>query len=232
MAQIIKNRRGSLERISAVSSSFQKGELIITSGSSNLTTTNGSSILFAATESGSVQAVNRFLIGTNAPNIFSSSIYNGLVKGVPYYASGSSTLYLLGSDQNSIPDLTGNITNFSASVAISISASIAASTFGNLVGKPAGLVSGSSQIVLNNADKTGFDTDDVSEGTRLYYTDARVKTKLNTETVVSGSSQITITSTTGFTDYSGSVSASLGALSASVGSGNVGISITNLYCEY
>ena len=29
MAQIIKNRRGSLERISAVSSSFQKGELII-----------------------------------------------------------------------------------------------------------------------------------------------------------------------------------------------------------
>ena len=136
MAQIIKNRRGSLERISAVSSSFQKGELIITSGSSNLTTTNGSSILFAATESGSVQAVNRFLMGTNAPNIFSSSIYNGLVKGVPYYASGSSTLYLLGSDKNDIPDLTGNISNFSSSVANSInalSASIGGGSIGNSV---------------------------------------------------------------------------------------------------
>ena len=208
MAQIIKNRRGSLERLSAATSSFQKGELIITSGSSNLTTTNGSSILFAATESGSVQAVNRFMIGDNAPNIFSSSIYNGLVKGVPYYASGSSTLYLLGSDQNDIPDLTGNISNFSASVAISISASIAASTFGNLVGKPAGLVSGSSQIVLNDADKTGFNTDDVNEGSNLYYTDARVKTKLNTETVVSGSIQVDITATTGFSTFSGSISSS------------------------
>jgi len=136
MAQIIKNRRGSLERISAVSSSFQKGELIITSGSSNLTTTNGSSILFAATESGSVEAVNRFLMGTNAPNVFSSSIYNGLVKGVPYYASGSSTLYLLGSDKNDIPDLTGNISNFSSSVAVSLNAlsqSIGSGTIGNSV---------------------------------------------------------------------------------------------------
>ena len=136
MAQIIKNRRGSLERLSAATSSFQKGELIIVSGSSNITATNGSSILFAATESGSVQAVNRFLMGTNAPNIFSSSVYNGLVKGVPYYASGSSTLYLLGSDKNDIPDLTGNISNFSSSVANSInalSASIGGGSIGNSV---------------------------------------------------------------------------------------------------
>ena len=53
------------------------------------------------------------------------------------------------------------------------------------------VISGSSQVVLNDADKTGFDTDDVTEGTNLYYTDARVKTKLNTETVISGSSQLT-----------------------------------------
>ena len=55
---------------------------------------------------------------------------------------------------------------------------------------PNGTVSGSSQIILNSADKTGFDTDDVAEGTNKYYTDARVKTKLNTETVISGSSQV------------------------------------------
>jgi uncharacterized coiled-coil protein SlyX len=128
MAQIIRHRRGSLEALSAATSSFQKGELIIVSGSSNITTTNGSGMVFAAVESGSIQAVNRFMIGDNAPNTFASSTYNGLVKGVPYYASGSSTLYLLGSDGNDIPDLTGNISNFSASVVTSFSASNASIT--------------------------------------------------------------------------------------------------------
>ena len=55
-----------------------------------------------------------------------------------------------------------------------------------------GVFSGSSQVVLNDADKTGFDTADVSENSSyLYYTDTRVKAKLNTEGVISGSSQIT-----------------------------------------
>ena len=54
-----------------------------------------------------------------------------------------------------------------------------------------GVVSGSSQIVLNDADKTGFDTADVAEGTNLYYTDDRVKSKLSEEGVISGSVQIT-----------------------------------------
>ena len=66
-------------------------------------------------------------------------------------------------------------------------------SFAELTGKPAGLVSGSSQIVLNDADKTGFDTADVAEGTNLYYTDTRVKTKLDAEGVISGSAQVTIT---------------------------------------
>ena len=57
-----------------------------------------------------------------------------------------------------------------------------------------GVISGSSQISLS-----GFDTDDLSEGsTNLYYLDTRVKTKLNTETVISGSSQVSLTSTTGY----------------------------------
>jgi hypothetical protein len=128
MAQIIRHRRGSLESLSAATSSFQKGELIIVSGSSNITTTNGSGMVFAAVESASIQAVNRFLVGTNAPNVFSSSVYNGLVKGVPYYASGSSTLYLLGSGGNDVINLEGNIQPFSASVATSFSASNASIT--------------------------------------------------------------------------------------------------------
>ena len=116
MAQIIKHRRGSLEALSAVTSSLQKGEIVIASGSSNLSVTNGASIVFAVPENGQVQAVNRVLRGTNAPSNFASSTYNGLVDGVPYYASGSSTLYLLGSDGNEAINLVGNIQPFSTSV--------------------------------------------------------------------------------------------------------------------
>ena len=39
---------------------------------------------------------------------------------------------------------------------------------------------------------TGIDTDQVTEGSNLYYTDTRVKTKLDAETVISGSSQVVL----------------------------------------
>ena len=39
---------------------------------------------------------------------------------------------------------------------------------------------------------TGIDTDQVTEGSNLYYTDSRVKTTLNAEDVISGSTQINI----------------------------------------
>ena len=123
MAQLIQHKRGRLERLSTITGSLQKGEILIVTGSSNITSSNGSSILFAATESGSVQATNRFIIGSSVPNVFPASTYGGLVNGVPYYDSGSGTLYLLGSDGNTAINLTGNIGAFSASVATSFSAS-------------------------------------------------------------------------------------------------------------
>ena len=123
MAQLIQHKRGRLERLSTITGSLQKGEILIVTGSSNITSSNGSAILFAATESGSVQATNRFIIGSSAPNVFPTSTYGGLVNGVPYYDSGSGTLYLLGSDGNTAINLTGNISTFSASVATSFSAS-------------------------------------------------------------------------------------------------------------
>jgi hypothetical protein len=123
MAQLIQHKRGRLERLSIITGSLQKGEILIVTGSSNITSSNGSAILFAATESGSVQATNQFIIGSSAPNVFTASIYGGLVNGVPYYDSGSGTLYLLGSDSNTAINLTGNISAFSSSVATSFSAS-------------------------------------------------------------------------------------------------------------
>ena len=177
MAQIIKHKRGSLQSLAAVTSSLQKGELIIASGSSLLSSSqNGSSIVFAVVESGSVQAVNRIMRGTGsvAP-IFSSSIYNGMVDGVPYYASGSQTLFLLGSDTNTAIDLTGNIGTFSGSVAASVtslSASIAANTGIFTPTASVSTVTGSVYRTQNTLEITGsirvsgtIDPDNVTVGT-------------------------------------------------------------------
>ena len=156
MAQIIKHRRGSLEALSAVTSSLQKGELVIASGSSNLTVTNGSSLVFAVPENGQVQATNRFLMGDGNPATFAGSTYNGMVKGVPYYASGSSTLYLLGTDGNEAINLVGNIQPFSASVATSINAlsqSIGSGTIGSSVTQ-LNAFTASAGIRLNNLEST------------------------------------------------------------------------------
>jgi len=124
MTQTLKLKRGSLENLPSITGSLQKGEILFASASSIISTSNGSSILFIANNSGSVQAANRIMrtTGSSAP-IFSASLYGGLVDGLPFYASGSSTLFLLGNDSNEAINLVGNIQPFSQSVATSFSAS-------------------------------------------------------------------------------------------------------------
>ena len=167
MAQIIKHRRGSLESLSAVTSSLQKGEIIIASGSANISASNGSSIVFAVVESGSVQAVNRVMrtTGSTAPT-FASSTYNGMVDGVPFYASGSSTLYLLGSDTNEAINLVGNIQPYSASAAQALT-SLSQSVYSGNIWQ----LTGSAYNTINNLEITGavrvsgtIDPDNVTVG--------------------------------------------------------------------
>lgn len=122
MSQILKLKRGSLERLSSITGSLQKGEVIFASGSSNITADNGSSIAFVTVESGSIQAVNRVMKGDIAPQLTASQ-YIGIIDGVPFYASGSKSLVLLSSSGNEVINLEGNISNFSASVALAFSAS-------------------------------------------------------------------------------------------------------------
>ena len=122
MSQILKLKRGSLERLSSITGSLQKGEVIFASGSSNITADNGSSIAFVTVESGSIQAVNRVMKGDVAPQLTASQ-YIGIIDGIPFYASGSNSLVLLSSSGNEIINLEGNISNFSASVALAFSAS-------------------------------------------------------------------------------------------------------------
>ena len=123
----------------------------------------------------------------SASGVISGSTFHGDgsgLTGVTSYTNADTLTYI-----NSINVLSGSL-----QIASDISGSWQGQNFisssevtPNL---PNGTVSGSSQVILNDADKTGFNTDDVAEGTNKYYTDARVKTKLNTETVISGSSQV------------------------------------------
>jgi hypothetical protein len=117
MSQILKLKRGSLERLSLITGSLQKGEVIFASASINIPSSNGSSIMFATTESGSVQAINRIMktTGSTAPDL-SNAVYNGLIDGIPYYTSGSSTLHLLSANGNEAINLVGNIQPFSSSI--------------------------------------------------------------------------------------------------------------------
>ena len=137
MAQIIKHRRGSLESLSTVTGSLQKGEIVIASGSSNITASNGNAIAFIVPQDGQVQATNRIIRGTSAPNTFPANVYNGMLNGVPYYASSSTqlpTLFLLGSGENEAINLVGNIQPFSASVSTAIGALSASLGSGGAIG--------------------------------------------------------------------------------------------------
>jgi len=93
---------------------------------------------------------------------------------------------LLSSDGNDIQfgnglDVTGNITVSGNVDGVNIAN--LKSSFDTLEGKT--LLSGSSQVDIANT--TNNTTDNITEGSNLYYTDARVKTKLNSEGVISGS---------------------------------------------
>jgi hypothetical protein len=228
MAQLIQHKRGRLERLSTITGSLQKGEILIVTGSSNITSSNGSSILFAATESGSVQATNRFIIGSSAPNIFTSSVYGGLVNGVPYYDSGSGTLYLLGSNGNTAINLTGNISAFSASVATSFSASNAsiASVTGDFSSSVATSFSSSlaSQTTLSASVATSFSSSLASQtqlsssisGTISALSSSLTTTIINTVSSSLSSSLSTIATDLEVSIISSSISASQLLISSSI----------------
>jgi hypothetical protein len=233
MAQLIQHKRGRLERLSIITGSLQKGEILIVTGSSNITSSNGSSIIFAATESGSVQATNRFIIGSSAPNVFPTSTYGGLVNGVPYYDSGSGTLYLLGNDGNTPINLTGNISTFSSSVATAFSASNAtlASVTGDFSSSVATSFSASNATLNTLSSSISQSIIDIvsaslSSSLSVIATDIEVAiisaSVSSSQALISSSISSSIASTlsgsaASITSLSSSVSASLATLSASSG---------------
>jgi hypothetical protein len=282
MAQIIKHRRGSLESISGATK--RAGELLVVTGSSGITATNGSSLLFIGIDGSTVTAANKVLQGGTVPNL-SGAGYDTSIDGIPFYDTTAQKLYLLNKGGNVEIKATANT---GGTGIVSGSSQVT-----DLL--PVGTVSGSSQVVsilselntfsaseesknstlatytqsvdadltelfatasnhetrvdalesfsssleggfVNNAElasATGAleQADDAIEG-RLNniegFTssiDTTIKTKLDADGVISGSSQVQIDSVNGFSAFSSSVAtdfsssnADLTALSASVSS--------------
>ena len=129
MAQIIKHRRGNLEGLKTATT--RAGELLVVTGSSGLgTIANGDSLVFVGVDGSTATPVNKILQGTTVPNLTGGD-YNTHVDGIPFFDTDDQKLYILNKGGN-------------------IEVKATPQTGGT------GLVSGSSQVVLQSADKTGF----------------------------------------------------------------------------
>jgi hypothetical protein len=132
------------------------------------------------------------------------------------------TLVETGTPSGTVSSSAQTIENLGGSGVISGSSQV---IFGDISSIPSGIISSSGQVVLNNADFTGFDTTDIDEGTNLYYTDERVKTKMDTDGVISSSQQIVDRLPTG--TFSGSFTGA-GGTTVTVTAGNVLISSSDI----
>jgi len=123
---------------------------------------------------------------------FSGSYQGTTFTGGTFSGNGSALTFggtgIISGSSQLITDFDARYLNTSGDGIVSSSAQIQ-----NLL--PIGTISGSSQVSL--ASVTGNSTSNVTEGSNLYYTDARVKTKLTAEGVISGSSQVQLGSASG-----------------------------------
>ena len=147
MAQIIKNRRGSIGNVKDVTT--QNGEIIVASGS--IGDLSGPFILYGSPTpsdnglSGVYKPASKIYQGANVPTI-SVSTYGNVLDGTPFYSSVSKALYILNASGNTLMDLSGNL---SGSTLVNIIAS--GSFSGSFQGNGSGLtdISASSVIGLN-----------------------------------------------------------------------------------
>ena len=169
---------------------------------------------------GTVNGINLTAFSSSVASTLSNqntatSSYETKGRGI---VSGSSQITFSGI--SSLPTLVSGSSQITYASISSIPSGIVSSSTQTITNLPTGTVSGSSQILggsglvsgssqVNLASVTGNSTSNVSEGTNLYYTDARVKTKLDAETVVSGSSQV-VGILSALNTFSASASSSLG----------------------
>jgi hypothetical protein len=178
---------GNFEGLEADSVAYENvtGKPTLVSGSSQVsfTTISDKPTLVSGSSQVDVEQTTNF-------STFSSSIastFSGLssdfadLQNKPTLVSGSGQIVLENADK----------TGFTGASSITTLGTVTAGSVTAIL--PSGTVSGSSQVDLGSVSNNT--TTNVSEGTNLYYTDTRVKDKLNAETVISGSSQVSLSTT-------------------------------------
>ena len=129
MAQIIKHKRGNLEGLK--NASTRAGELLVVTGSTGLgTIANGADLVFVGIDGSTASPVNKILQGTTVPNLTGGD-YNTHVDGIPFFDTNDEKFFILNKGGN-------------------IEVKTTPRTGGT------GIVSGSAQVVLQSADKSGF----------------------------------------------------------------------------
>ena len=105
MAQIIKHRRGSISALKDVTANV--GELVMGTGS--IGDLNAPVLFIGDTAvAGGYKPVSKIYQGTAAPTISVGS-HGSTMDGLPFYSTGTKTLYILDKGGNSAINLTGNI---------------------------------------------------------------------------------------------------------------------------
>ena len=105
MAQIIKHRRGSISALKDVTANV--GELVMGTGS--IGDLNAPVLFIGDTAvAGGYKTVSKIYQGTTAPSISVGS-HGSTLDGLPFYSTGTKTLYILDKGGNSAINLTGNI---------------------------------------------------------------------------------------------------------------------------
>ncbi len=167
MAQIIKNRRGSINNVKDVTT--QNAEILVASGS--IGDLSGPFILYGSPSqadsglTGVYKPASKIYQGATVPTILSAS-YGNVLDGTPFYAVGNNTLYILSSAGNTTMNLAGNL---SGSVLPNITAS--GSFSGSFQGNGSGLtnISASSVVGLNlNQIDSGSVTASVNIGPTIF----------------------------------------------------------------
>jgi len=203
MAQIIKNRRGSINNVKDVTT--QNAEILVASGS--IGDLSGPFILYGSPSqadsglTGVYKPASKIYQGASVPTILSAS-YGNVLDGTPFYAVGNNTLYILSSAGNTTMNLAGNL---SGSTLPNITAS--GSFSGSFQGNGSGLtnISASSVVGLNlNQIATGSVTASVNVGPTIYQ-------------VVSGSSNFFNINNTGVVSITGSLGVTNGITGSLLG---------------
>jgi hypothetical protein len=174
MAQIIKHRRGSLE--SVASATKRAGELLVVTGSSGITATNGNSILFLGVDGSTVTPANKILQGTTVPDLTGAS-YDTSVDGIPYYDTSAQKLYILNKGGNVEIQATANT---GGTGIVSGSSQV-------IELLPTGTVSGSSQVVGILGSLNSFSASQETKNSTLATYTSSVDSRLNQLSTDSGS---------------------------------------------